>query len=224
MSAQAPTTTVAEPAASNEGYFLLNRLGSVLAVAPLGVWTLIHIWNNLAVYRSPTAWQNQVTGYEHPYGSFAISVLVLLPLLFHTVWGVGRLMKSRPNNARYGYFDNLRYMLQRLAALGVFAFLGAHLWLAFLHPRFVEGAPENFADIAHEMHFNGPTLPVYLLGTLGVAYHLGNGIASIGMGWGLTASKKGMQRWQLFGIGLFVLLWVMSWGAIYGLWQAGATL
>ena len=224
MSAQAPTTTVAEPAASNEGYFLLNRLGSVLAVAPLGAWTVVHIWNNLAVYRGPTAWQNAVTGYEHPYGSFAISLIVLLPLLFHTVWGIGRLAKSRPNNGRYGYFDNLRYMLQRLAALGVLAFLGAHLWLAFLHPRFVEGAPENFADIAHEMHFNGPTLPVYLLGTLGVAYHLGNGIASLGMGWGLTASKKGMQRWQLFGIALFVLLWVMSWGAIYGLYQAGATL
>ena len=45
------------------------------------------------------------------------SVVVLAPLLLHTVWGLGRLFTSRPNNLRYGYFENLKYLLQRLASL-----------------------------------------------------------------------------------------------------------
>lgn len=218
------THALPAPAATNESAYLRNRLSSILAVAPLGAWTVVHIWNQLAVFQGASAWQRAVTGYDHPYAVFAISLVVLLPLLLHTLWGIGRLWKSRPNNVHYGFFDNLRYLVQRLSALGVLLFLGAHLWLAFIHPRFFEGGPEAFADIAHEMHFNVPTLPVYLLGTLGVAYHLGNGIASIGMGWGLATSVKGMKRWETFGIALFVVLLAMSWAAIYGLWSAGATL
>jgi len=221
--ATAPQEPVGTRAASNETFFLANRLGSVLAVAPLGVWTVIHLWENLAVFSGPAAWQHEVTGYEHPYGSLLISIIVLLPLLLHTIWGIGRLMKSQPNNVRYGYFGNLRYLLQRLAAIGVLLFIGAHLWLAFIHPRFFLNGPEAFADIAHEMHYNGPTIVVYLLGTLGVAYHLGNGIASIGMGWGLTTSRRGMARWQGLGMALFVLLLAMSWTAIFGIYQAGAS-
>lgn len=221
------TTTHAAPAEpvamSFEQSFLTRRLGSILAVLPLGVWTVIHLWDNLAVFSGSQAWQTEVTGYHHPYGELAISIIVLLPLLFHTVWGIGRLVSSRPNNTRYGWFDNLRYMLQRLAAIGVLFFIGAHLWLAFLHPHFVQGHAEAFDDIAREMRYNGPTLPVYLLGTLGVAYHLGNGIASIGMGWGITTSVAGMKRWQAFGIFIFVVLLAASWAAIYGLWQAGAS-
>ena len=33
--------------------FLLARLGSLLAFLPLGVWTLGHLWNQLAAYTSP---------------------------------------------------------------------------------------------------------------------------------------------------------------------------
>jgi len=223
MSSLAPQTPVADSAANNEGFFLANRLGSILAILPLGAWTAVHLWNNLAVFQGPAAWQHQVTHYDHPFGAVLISIIVLLPLLFHTGWGIGRLFKSRPNNARYGSFDNLRYLLQRLAAIGVLLFIGAHLWLAFIHPHFFENGAEPFADIAHEMHYNLPTLVVYLLGTLGVAYHLGNGIASMGMGWGLATSAKGMKRWQAFGIFLFVVLLAMSWAAVYGLWSAGAS-
>jgi succinate dehydrogenase/fumarate reductase cytochrome b subunit len=76
----------------------------------------------------------------------------------------------------YAYYDNLNYLLQRLAAIGVLRFLGAHLWLAMIHPRLVLGHPEPFSDIAYEMRFHTPTLVVYLLGTLAVCYHLANGI------------------------------------------------
>ena len=176
--------------------FFRSRIGSLLAVVPLGVWTVIHLWNNLSAFRGAKAWQSSVTEYSHPVAEFAAGFVVLTPLLIHTFWGLGRMVASRPNFPRYPYYANLKYVLQRLAALGVLAFLGAHMWLAMLEPRLLEGRPEPFADISHEMHHHGPTLLVYVLGTLGVSYHLANGL-------------------QTFA---------MSWGAIYALWSAGADL
>jgi succinate dehydrogenase / fumarate reductase, cytochrome b subunit len=202
--------------------FLRARLASVLAIAPLGVWTVLHLWNNLSAFEGPDAWQTAVTAYPHPFAEALAGIIVLLPLGIHTVWGIGRLATSRPNNTRYAFYANLKYALQRLSALGVLLFLGAHLWLALIKPRLVEGAPEAFADISHEMHFHTPTLIVYVLGTLGVTYHLANGVQTFCMGWGVVKSRGALRRLEGSVIVLFIVLLAMAWGAIYALWAAGA--
>jgi succinate dehydrogenase / fumarate reductase cytochrome b subunit len=202
--------------------FVRSKLGSLLAIAPLGVWTIVHVWNNLAAFQGAEAWQTEVTGHRHPASLLVTSFVVLAPLAIHTVWGISRLRTSRPNNLRYGYFENLKYLLQRASAVGVLLFLGAHLWLAFLHPRIVEGRAETFANISFEMRNDPFTLPVYILGTLGVAYHLGNGLAGFAWSWGLSPSRRAVTRFQRAGIALFVILLAMSWAAVYGLWRAGA--
>ncbi len=202
--------------------FLRSKLGSLLAIAPLGVWTAIHLWENLAIFQGRDAWQSRVTGHAHPVALVVTSTIVLAPLLFHTVWGIRRLASSRPNNQRYGFFPNLQYLLQRLSAVGVLLFLGAHIWHAFLLPRVVQGHAEPLADIAGEMRHNPPTLIVYVLGTLGVAYHLANGLNGFAMGWGIAQSRAGLKRVQLTSVLTFLALLAMSWGAIYGLWVAGA--
>jgi succinate dehydrogenase / fumarate reductase cytochrome b subunit len=213
-------TTTAEGGRS--AAFLGARVASLVAIAPLGVWTIAHVWNNLSVFRGAAQWQEDVTGHEHPVALAVTSVVVLAPLLLHTVWGLGRLATSRPNNLRYRYFENLKYLLQRLSALGVLAFVGAHLWEAFLHPRLVQHQAEPFSDIAAAMRHEPATLIVYLLGTLGVAYHLGNGLYGFAFSWGLAASRRALRGFQTAGIVLFVVLLAMSWGAVYGLWSAGA--
>jgi len=210
------------PATGSVGGFWRARLGSFLAVVPLGVWTFIHLWNNLAAFQGADRWQEQVTTYAHPVAHLLTSILVLLPIALHAVWGVGRLLSSRPNNVRYGYFANVKYALQRLAAIGVLLFLGAHIWLAMLHPRLQEGHPEPFADISHEMHSHMPTLIVYVLGTLGVCYHLANGLSTFAMGWGIVSSRRALKRVDMFAGFVFVLMLAMAWGAIYALWSAGA--
>ncbi len=214
------TVAHASPAQSHSA-FIRARIGSLLAVLPLSVWTVVHLWNNLAVFQGEAKWQSQVTDQSHPLAPVFTAVVVLLPLVLHAIWGIGRLLTSRPNNNRYGYFANFKYLIQRLSAIGVLLFLGAHIWLALLKPRFIDGHAERFADIAHEMRFHTPTLIVYLLGTLGVAYHVANGLQTFAMGWGLVRSKQALRRLDGAAIGLFVVLLAMSWGAIYGLFQAG---
>lgn len=201
--------------------FIRGRLGSLLAVVPLGVWTFIHVWNNLSAYDGPEAWEKSVTTYAHPFAQLATAVVVLLPLMLHVGWGLGRLLTWRPNNVRYPAFANLKYLLQRLSAIGLLLFLGAHLWLAMLRPRLVTGHPEPFADIAHEMRTHGPTLVVYLLGTLGTAYHLGNGIATFAMSWGVVTSKRGLRHASTLSWIIFITLLTMSWAVIYALYRSG---
>lgn len=219
MSTQRPT---AAPAVPQKNSLLTSRLGSFLSVVPLGVWTVVHLWNNLAAFQGGDEWQRAVTGYKHPFAQVLTYVIVLLPLLLHTGWGIVRLFSFRPNNVRYGNYGNLKYILQRLSAVGLLGFLGAHLWLAFLNPRINGGAPEAFADIASEMHHHAPTLVVYLLGTLALSYHLANGIQNFCMSWGILASERSMRRFEPVALGFFALLLAMSWGAIYALYQAGA--
>jgi succinate dehydrogenase / fumarate reductase cytochrome b subunit len=216
--ATSPTLARSEARSS----FFRSRLASLLAVLPLGAWVVVHLWHNLAAFAGPEAWQSAVTGYAHPFAEAIVGILVLLPLTIHIVWGLGRLWMSRPNNLHYGYYANLKYLLQRLSALGVLLFVGAHLWLAFLKPRLREGHAEAFADIAQEMHFHTPTLVVYVLGTLGVAYHLANGVETFCMGWGLVTTQRGLKRLEKYVLLGFALLLAMSWGAIYALWAAGA--
>lgn len=201
--------------------FLRSRLGSFVAVVPLGVWTVNHLWNNLSAFKGAAAWQADVTEYAHPLAFFVSSVIALLPLALHTVWGVFRLASVRPNVGRYRYFSNVKYILQRLSAIGLMLFLGAHLWLATLRPRLTTGRPEPFADIAHEMHHHAPTLVVYLLGVLGVAYHLANGLHTFTMGWGIVTSRRALKKLDVGVILTFVVLLTMGWAAIYALWDAG---
>jgi len=209
-------TAHASPSATS---FVRGRLASLLAIAPLGVWTGLHLWHNLAAFQGAAAWQSAVTTYPHPIAQLVTLVVVLLPLGLHTAWGIGRLTTSKPNNLRYGFYANLKYFLQRLSAVGVLLFLGAHLWLAMLRPRLVEGHAEAFDDIAHEMHFHTPTLVVYVLGTLGVAYHLANGLQAAAMGWGVVGTRRAVKQLEWVAALSFVVLLGMSWGAIYALYS-----
>jgi len=209
---------------ASTGSFYRARVASILAIAPLGAWTVMHLWDNLSAFDGPEAWEQRVTGASHPLHQWVLAVLVLLPLLLHTLWGIARLASSRPNNIRYGNYDNLKYLLQRLSALGLLGFIGAHLWLAWAHPRFVEGRPEPFADIAHQMHHHLPTLAVYVLGVLAVAYHLANGLQTFAMGQGVVASAAGLKRLEWVVYLAFALLLALGWGSVYALWSAGAAL
>ncbi len=201
--------------------FVSARIASILSILPLGVWTVAHVWHNLAAFEGPEAWQKAVTTYPHPAAQLVTLVVVLLPLAIHALWGVIRITTSRPNNIRYNTFANLNYLLHRLSALGVLLFICAHVWLAALHPRLVEGHAETFDALAHEMRFHIPTLAVYLLGTLGVSYHLANGLHSLAMGWGIASSRRALKNLEAWVIGAFVLILCMCWGAIYALYAAG---
>lgn len=208
--------------AADRGVFLRARVASFVGIAPLGVWTLMHLWSQLSAFQGAEAWERDVTAHAHPLAHWLTSFIVLAPLFLHAAWGISRLRDTRVNAKRYGFLANFKYLAQRASAVGLLLFLCAHIWLAMLHPRLVEGHPETFADIAAHMHHHPPTIIVYLLGTLGMAYHLANGLSTFAMGWGLVSSKKGVLRANLLGYVLFFAMLAIGWGSLYALYTGGA--
>ncbi|MBX5482969.1 MAG: succinate dehydrogenase [Myxococcaceae bacterium] len=202
--------------------FLWARLGSLLSILPLGVWTVNHLADNLGAFKGAEVWERQVTQYNSPISHVITLVVVLGPLVIHAAWGIQRLFSFRPNNVAYPFWGNLKYLVQRIAAVGVLLFIGAHLWLALLHPRLVEGHAEPFSDIASAMRHHWPTLVVYLLGTLGVAYHLANGVSTFSWMWGAVGGRRSLARFDIVAAVVFFVVLAMAWGVIYALYQAGA--
>src|SRR3954469_9469196 len=119
-----PAETAAAPRGASAS-FIWTRLGSLLAILPLGVWTVNHLWDNLSAFSGKAAWEEAVEQHPHPVAHWVTLVVVLVPLLLHTVWGIGRLRSSSSNVTRYSTYGNLKYLLQRLTAVGALAFLGA---------------------------------------------------------------------------------------------------
>lgn len=215
-----------EVAASRGG--LLPRLGSVLALAPLGVWTVWHLWENLYVWAGREAWAAHVTDVRVVDGtatyvgngvsSWLVSLVVLGPLVLHTLWGLRRIRMTKPNG--YKFFGNAKYLLQRLSALGLMGFLGAHLYLARIKPALSNRTGhEDFCDLAGHMRHHPPTLVVYTLGVIGIAYHLANGVYTAAFINGLAASPKASRQMQVISLTLFAVLLVFGLGSVIGMYQ-----
>ena len=75
--------------------FLLARMGSFLAFFPLGVWTVVHVWAQLAAYEGPASWEQSVTAHGSPATGALTFTVVLAPLLWHVGWGTVRLFRTR---------------------------------------------------------------------------------------------------------------------------------
>jgi succinate dehydrogenase / fumarate reductase, cytochrome b subunit len=216
-----PDRTVAPAERTIARNFLLERMGSLLAFLPLGVWTVVHLWSQLAAFSGARDWEQSVTAHGSAATAALTMTLVIVPLVWHVAWGFVRLGRTRTSTVRN--FSNLRYWLQRASAVGLLFFLGAHLWLAWIHPRFVQGRAEPFSDISHEMHHHMPTLIVYVLGILAIAYHLANGVWSFStMGWGIAVSKSAQAWLERVAVVVFLVLLGIGWASIYALYQAGA--
>lgn len=202
------------------GGLLTSRLGSVVALFPLGVWTTWHLWENLSSWGGAEAWEERVSKPGATGASTIVSIVVFLPLILHTAWGLRRIGMTKPNG--YKFFGNYKYMLQRLSALGLLGFLLAHVTLARIKPALSATGYETFEDISAHMHHHPPTLAVYLLGVLGTAYHLANGVYTASFIYGLAASPRAAKRMQVISFLFFGVLLVFGWGAVAGLFQAGA--
>lgn len=223
------TTTTANPyesrvPARGSRAFWNAKVGSFVALLPLGVWTVNHLWDQLAAFTGAEAWEASVTRYSSPASHIATLIIVFLPLVLHTIWGLQRLFSFRPNNIAYGYWGNFKYGIQRLTAIGALGFIGAHVYLAMIKPRLIEGHPERFTDLAAHMAHHPPTLIVYILGTTAIAYHLANGIWSFAFNWGVVASRPALRRFDFVTVILFLILVTISFAAIYALYQAGVPL
>jgi succinate dehydrogenase / fumarate reductase cytochrome b subunit len=198
-----------------------KQLMSVLGLVPLGAYVMCHLWTNMYSINGPHG-SGGAMGYDdavvasraNPAMVFLEILGLGLPFLIHIGVGFSLLRKGRPNNGRYNTFRNLKFVLQRLSAIGILFAVGAHVIKARIMPA-MDGRVETW-DGMHEALSEPITFTVYVLMILGVAYHLANGVWSSSITLGLAVTPKAQKRMEWVSALVFVILLAMGGIAVYG--------
>jgi succinate dehydrogenase / fumarate reductase cytochrome b subunit len=188
---------------------------SMLGIVPLGAYVFAHLWTNLYSLAGAEAFDQALKASRASPAFLFLEIVGLgVPIVVHAWIGLKIIFKMRPNNAGYRSLRNLKYLLQRLSAIGVLLFLGAHVIKARIMPA-MAGTVESWNGM-HEALSEPVTFSVYALGMLGVSFHLGNGLWGSALTLGLTVSQRGQKAMEWISAFAFVLLLCMSGLAIYG--------
>jgi succinate dehydrogenase / fumarate reductase cytochrome b subunit len=166
--------------------------------------------------------------WSHPINYVWVVLLVYLPLVFHSLYGIMLMAKSEKTNVfKHFNLENVRYFFQRLSGLGVLGFLAAHIFLTRVHvsmgwlkgaaPAASESGQVTYGYFAtHMTDFSKPTLIVYALGVLGTVYHLANGLSTFCISWGITTGKNAIRRAEIAALVFGILLLALGYATIAG--------
>ena len=79
----------------------------------------------------------------------------------------------------------------------------------------MHGVPLDFRHMAEGLR-EPLTFTVYVLGILGAAYHLANGLATFCITWGLTISPRAQARMTSVALVLFLVISFIGLNSVFG--------
>ena len=187
----------------------LRRLHSLSGVLPVGLFLLEHFYTNSYAMFGAEVYNEKVLFLTSlPYVIVVEICGIGIPILFHAVLGIVIWRSSRGNVPRYSYFRNWMYTLQRASGIFLLVFIALHVYKA----RLSGAAPDEMFQ--HMTGYLDPaTNPAnwawvvfYALGVVAASFHLGNGLFTFGITWGLFRGVTS-QRWASRAcIALFVVM------------------
>ena len=199
-----PDLTV--PLLGGRHHFLLRRLHSLTGIL-FGGYVAIHLLVNATLAQGENIYQLQVDKiHALPFVIGIEWAFIYIPILFHTLYGVWIILTGQPNNVSYPYFKNGFYLLQRITAIILAAFIAYHVLamkgllghtMAF-DPKYATETTVRSID----SHWIVAYL-VYPIGILAACVHTANGFWTAGITWGLSTSTGGQRRWGWACIALF---------------------
>jgi succinate dehydrogenase / fumarate reductase cytochrome b subunit len=201
----------ATAAPATDHSFLLRKLHSLSGIVPVGAFLLFHLFENLKIGIGPHAYEEAIRdlwGITPRPLFYAIEVgLLLVPILFHSLYGFWIWYTGASNTAEYPYRRNWLYTAQRWSGLVAFAYMALHVWQLRIAPGLLRG-PNDLPTFEHVQHAVTPLLwtVVYVVGGIAAAFHLGNGLFGFAYSWGLAVGRKAQARVELAGWGLFLAL------------------
>ncbi len=224
--------------------FLWRRLHSLSGIAPIGGYLCYHIFENLSALRGPEPYDEMVTHVntmlprQYFYG-LELGV-VILPLLFHSLYGLYIATTGKANVNRYSYSSNWAYWAQRASGYIAFLYILVHVGalrgaVTFLGNHFAPYTPVagkldlvTYNDVA--AHLGNPNylqsgsliagnhiFVLYIVGTLMTIYHFTNGLNGFAWTWGLAVGRVAQQRVRVLGWALFLALSVATLNIIFKL-------
>ena len=233
-----PTAPAADPALAHEQEnaisawmarheFGLRRLHSLMGLL-FGGYVIIHLLINATLLEG-SRYDGEKTVYQHqvdkihalPYLEVIAWTLILLPLIYHTLYGIVILFSGRPNVESYGYPGNWAYLLQRISAAVLLLFIAFH-YLSFkgafggelgqmltFVPIDAPATEYSEATQSTVNHINAAWWigwVIYPIGILAATFHTANGFWTAAVTWGLTITARAQRLWFIACAGLFCFM------------------
>lgn len=213
------SATTAKKTADHSAW-VAKRIHSFVGIVPLGVYLVLHLSRNLATLAGPEAFDSAIAAtWQNPINYVWTVLLVYLPLLYHAIYGTKlALTGEKKSISKYANLENVRFLLQRLSAFGLLGFLAAHIFLTRTHlvMGWIDGGHITYGYFAEHMWHNPLTAPTYALGILAAAFHLGNGVGTFCISWGIATGKRGIQLAEYIALGFGLFLLVLGYAAVAG--------
>jgi succinate dehydrogenase / fumarate reductase cytochrome b subunit len=203
--------------------YFWHKLHSASGIFPIGFFLIQHLIANSYALRGPGAYNDVIAIYGGlPFVAVLEIVLIFVPILYHSIYGIWITAYGQPNLGRYSYGRNWMYFLQRVSGVIAFFYIGYHIWNTSLQKYILIWAgnphPEKaiqFTSMAHQMadpvHFW-----IQAIGIVATVFHFTNGLWNFCIRWGLTISARSQQINQYVCWGLFVIFAGMGlWTIVY---------
>jgi succinate dehydrogenase / fumarate reductase cytochrome b subunit len=214
--------------------FFWRRLHSLSGVLPIGAFLCYHIFENMSAIRGREPYDEMVNHVNsmlpRQYFYVVELVFIIIPILFHALYGIYIARSGESNASRYPYANNWAYWAQRISGYVALIYLVVHVgvlrfWitLAGNHLAPYAGPGEGKLDLVTyddvAAHLGNPQLMavnsplagnhifiLYLVGTLVTIYHFTNGLNGFCWTWGIAAGRVAQRRVRAVAWLLFVAL------------------
>jgi succinate dehydrogenase / fumarate reductase cytochrome b subunit len=189
-----------------ERHFWLKRLHSLSGIVPIGGFLAFHLYENYTATRGADAYNKMTrTLQDLPFAVAMEVVIIIVPLLFHGIYGLFITSTAKPNVISNLSVRNWMYFIQRATGVIVFAFILFHLWTT----RLVQLQDHESLDLFRQVQaaIENPWIyAFYVAGILSATFHLANGVWSFSIVWGLTIGPKAQRRMLYLSAAVFLVL------------------
>ncbi|NCA72328.1 MAG: succinate dehydrogenase [Sphingobacteriia bacterium] len=189
-------------------HFILRRLHSLLGLLPVGAFLIFHLWENSQSRFGAEHYNERVVAalQEMNYLILLEIFVIALPLLLHAGYGVVIMTQMSAEPLRYPYTRHSLYWLQRLSGLGILLFLLVHVGMTRLLGIWDPTVAADLFSHMQSLLVQPWMLTVYVVGLLLSVFHLANGLATMAIVWGVTASARAQRLFGWFCVLLGLLL------------------
>jgi succinate dehydrogenase cytochrome b subunit len=178
-------------------HFWLRRLHSLTGILPVGGFLIYHFYENAAILQ-PGSGTDKINSYAemavHARGLYLFLFLevgiIFLPLLWHALYGLFIMTYTRINATNYPYARNRLFMWQRVTGVITLLFIFYHLWTFRFTAFLASPADPNVVAASFGIL---PIFVFYVIGVTAASFHLGNGIWTFLITWGITVGRRAQR-------------------------------
>jgi succinate dehydrogenase / fumarate reductase cytochrome b subunit len=166
----------------------------VTGVLPIGLFMLVELWTNAKAAEGPEAYARALERLQGLPAPGLWRLLLLATLGLHALYGLYLVIGADYNIRRYPYSGNWTYLMQRASGVLALGFVALHLWRSSV-PALSGGSPhERHAELVSALSSTWHGVPwlafAYMVGIGACCLHLGCGLKSFAVRWGLAVQRS----------------------------------